>query len=669
MTTAAPAFAVKAITPTPEQWAVQTSDAHTLLIEANAGAAKTTTLALRMAEGWARGIRAEEFLALTHTDTACQALRAALQKIGVPAPVVQRFRIARFEDFCAQMLQEAHDGAVASYSALEELQPFVWQAVERVQDNEGERWPDELLLPSLGDHGFVEDFVRLATWLKGTMKDTLEREAEGGSVTPEYAAALGVSYTELKVFLAFERIRHRELADQPLFRGPGDATYDLALWLHEGGAVQHLPRWPRAIRVVLVDEMHDMHQASFRVLQELLNSTNAFFCGVGDRDQVIYSASGADSVFMGEALAQHTARQPVRLPLTPSHRFGPRLAAKAARLASKPYSSMAEQDTAVTLLSYSDAADCAVQVVQEAQRWRAQPRARMADFAVLLRHASQSVLLENALLAAGLPYTLSGFDSYLLRPEVLLVRGLLAVATDNFDSVSEPSTRERVMQALVFFGGARMVVAGREHESQQDLLADAMRSVTDNPLFLLSFFDNQILPNVAPRMRQRLQRAVDVARAPAAPQLLERLLAALEMDAIVREVLVSRERRTEAQGNLAGLCQAAQAFDSAHAYFLHLNAAEQRQRERKGTASLVLASIAHVKGLEFEQVVIPYLERGVFPVPHASTEEEQNTLYVGMTRARRQLTLLAHATQPSSFVAQLGYAVAASAQGSGGAPV
>ena len=30
-----------------------------------------------MAEGWARGIRPEDFLALTHTDTAGQALRAA----------------------------------------------------------------------------------------------------------------------------------------------------------------------------------------------------------------------------------------------------------------------------------------------------------------------------------------------------------------------------------------------------------------------------------------------------------------------------------------------------------------------------------------------------------------------------------------------------------------
>ena len=95
----------------------------------------------------------------------------------------------------------------------------------------------------------------------------------------------------------------------------------------------------------------------------------------------------------------------------------------------------------------------------------------------------QSIAIENRLLADGVPYTVSGFESYLLRPEVLLVRGLLAVATDNFDSVTEPRTREKLMRALVFFCGARIVVKGREHESQHDLLADAIRSVTDNPLF------------------------------------------------------------------------------------------------------------------------------------------------------------------------------------------
>ena len=56
-------------------------------------------------------------------------------------------------------------------------------------------------------------------------------------------------------------------------------------------------------------------------------------------------------------------------------------------------------------------------------------------------------------------------------------------------------------------------------------------------------------------------------------------------------------------------------------------------------------------------MVIPYLEHDIFPAPQGQADEEQNTLYVAMTRARRQLTLLACHPRPSSFVAQLGYAM------------
>ena len=59
-------------------------------------------------------------------------------------------------------------------------------------------------------------------------------------------------------------------------------------------------------------------------------------------------------------------------------------------------------------------------------------------------------------------------------------------------------------------------------------------------------------------------------------------------------------------------------------------------------------------------MVVPYLEHDIFPAPQSRPGEEQNTLYVAMTRARSQLTLLAHSHRPSSFVAQLGYAMSPS---------
>ncbi|APW39025.1 hypothetical protein RD110_18925 [Rhodoferax koreense] len=645
-------FVPKAIVPTAEQLAIQISPARMAIVEANAGASKTTVLALRMAEAWTRHTHPDNILALTYTEAASTALKAALRKLGVAAAVVAQFRIATFEDFCTEVLAEIEGGAVPVYTEAEQLSPFIWQAVDWVAEHPGARWRSELLMPTLGDHGMTDAFLQQAEVLKGTMADLLQREEQ--TVSPDYAASIGVEYTQLRIFLAFEKIR-RANPEKPAFRSRQDATYDLACMIHAGEALRHHARWPRTARVIVVDEMHDMNQAMFTVLQALLASNRAFFCGVGDIDQVIHKAAGADARFMRTELAAQNTHNTVFYPLTHSFRFSATLAGLAGRIAGKPYASMASHDTEVAVVRYQHTADCAQQVVQAAQAWKARPKAKMAEFAVLLRHAHQSVEIENALIEAGIPYTTQGFDSYVMRPEVLFVRGLLAVAADDLSSVAVEATRREVMRALMFFSASRIQVEGRERESQQDLLDDAIRSVTDNPLFLTSFFENQILRNAEPATRQRLAAAVQVARSHSGPGLLQALLAALQIQALVNNVLVSHQRRIEAAANLAWLARAAERFASPTQFFQHLNAAEQKQRESKNAkaASLVLASIASVKGLEFDCVSLPYLAQGEFPAPHADAQEELNTLYVGITRARRFLTLHASAERPSEFMGRI----------------
>ena len=648
-------FKPKAIVPTAEQLAIQISPARMAIVEANAGASKTTVLALRMAEAWTRNTHPENILALTFTEAAATALKAALRKLGVPASAVALFRIATFESFCTEVLAELEGAEVPVLAEAEALSPFIWQAVEWVAAHPDKRWQNALQMPTPGDHGMTDAFLQQGELLKGTMADVLERGEQ--AVTPEYAASIGVDYTQLRIYLAFEKLRHAN-PERPEFRGPQDATYDLAYLLHEGEAVKHGASWPSRLRVIVVDEMHDMNQAMFTVLQALLSTNHAFFCGVGDSDQVIHKAAGADARFMRSELAAQSSHKLVFYPLTHSFRFGPAVAAMAGRIAAKPYASLAPHDTRLDMLSYAGNAQCAEHVVQAALAWKAQPKAKMGEFAVLLRHAFQSVEIENALIAAGLPYITQGFESYVMRPEVLFIRGLLAVAADDLRSVSEEKTRRAVMQALLFFSGSEIQVEGRAHHSQQELLNDAIRSVADNPLFLTSFFDNQILRNAEPLTQRRLGAAVQVVRGHRGPGLLAALLSALQFGAMVNNVLVSQQRRSEAASNLAWLARAADRFASPALFFEHLNAAEQRQRDGRNSkaASLLIASIASVKGLEFDNVHLPYLARGEFPAPHGDGREELNTLYVGVTRARRFLTVHTCSEQPSEFLGRIGAA-------------
>lgn len=646
-------FHPKAIEPTDEQQAIQISPARVVLVEANAGAAKTTVLALRMAEAWTRRTRPEQILALTYTDAACQALKAALKKLGLPVAVIHQFRIQTFEAFCTQVLRELEDRAVPLVTEADQLSPVLWQAVERVADDPDERWREHFLMPTPGDHGMVDVFVQQSEYLKGTMLDVLERNVQ--AVTPDYAEAIGIEYTQLRIYLAFEKIRMAD-PERPLFRGAVDATYDLAHLLHEGDEVSHCRNWPSHVKVVVVDEMHDMNRAMFIVLQKVLATNRCFFCGVGDVDQVIHKANGADARFMRDELAGLSTHAIVRYPLTHSFRFNTSVARLAGKVANKRYASKAPYPSQVRFSPYDSVEACAAQVLADAKAFRAQHKSKAASCAILLRHPHQSVQIENALIEDGMPYETLGFKSYVLRPEVLFVRGLLAVATDDLRSVTEVKTREAVMRALLFFSNSRIVVDGREHESQQDLLASAIRSVTDNPLFLTSFFENQVLRNAPASIQKRLRAAVDIIRKASGPNMLSALLKALHIQSLLGDALVSQRRRLEAESNLRWLSHMAERFDSPAHLFQSLNATEQKQQKQKASKAepLLLASIASVKGLEFDAVLLPYLAQGEFPDPTADMAEEFNTLYVGLTRVRKELTIYPSTTSPSLFMKSLG---------------
>ena len=652
-----PRFTPDTLRPTPEQLAIQTATDKYIVVEANAGAAKTTTLALRMAESAAWGVPPEKIIALTYTEPACDALRAALKKLGVPYDTARRFRIGTFEQFATAVLRRVEGGAPEQLLTPQGLRPHVLAALQLVEDNANERHPDRLMFPAAGD-ALVEEFLREAHHLKGTMQ--LDTDLEERPLTPDTADDLGRNYALLKAFRVYENQRRRGSVDHPLFRGPGDATYDLAQLIWSDNLERGAPGWPVGIRTLVLDEMHDLNQCMFVILDRILTSNReAFFCGAGDRDQVIHKVAGADARFMGDALEDQGRRKVRRCPLTASYRFGSRLAQGASRLAGKPYASHADGDTRVTVALYDGPGQCEAHVVAAAQAWRSEKAHRLSQFAVLLRHPHQSVAIENALLRAGLPYVTAGFDSYLVRPEVLLVRGLLAVATRDFSSIDDPDTRRRIVEAFVFFGDITITTRESDRDEPAALLAHAVRAVTDDPTILPVFFDNQVLRNAVPAVRQRLEAAVAVARDHQGDGLLAALLAALQPRELASRVLVGVAPLRAIEANLAGLQRSAEGHPSAAAFFQSLNTFERQQRERRAADCLVLAQVEATKGLEYEQVVIPFLRQDTFPDRDTPDEEERNLFYVAITRARGQLSLLAHARAPSRFVADAGWKVPA----------
>ena len=95
-------------------------------------------------------------------------------------------------------------------------------------------------------------------------------------------------------------------------------------------------------------------------------------------------------------------------------------------------------------------------------------------------------------------------------------------------------------------------------------------------------------------------------------------------------------------------------FSTAVKFFSHINELElsyETLRDVKGKkTSLILTDIPSVKGLEFERVSIPFIERGEFPADDGGTlDEERNLMYVAMTRCSHELTLMFSQSRPSAF--------------------
>lgn len=725
-----PLFEPTGLHPTPQQRAIQTTCAERVIVQANAGAAKTTSLGLRLGQALADGIAPAHIQVLTYTEAAVQAFATTLARLGLDAAARRAVRVQTFDQFCTQRLASVEGGGVRHLHTPESLKPHVLRALQRVLDNPDDR---HRALFTLGDadEGNVAGLLGTFTRLKGRL--ALQTELGERSLTPDVADEFDCDYLSLRTLARYEHDRRGGHPDRPAFRGPHDATYDLARWLLDLDNAPLAEGLPACItldlQLLLVDEMHDCNRAMFTVLGQLLaRNPGCRFVGVGDRDQVIHGQAGADADFMGSAFdaevgtAQH-------LPLDATYRFGPRLAQAVSRLARKPCEARSPHDTDVRVFAVSaqhSTSHEARQVLALLADLQGLPSGTApGDLAVLLRQPHQSVALECLMLNRGLAYRTAGFAPFLLRPEVLCVRGLMAHAFGGFAQIEPQATREAVLHALVMVAGAWVddgrdqPKAGSLHDTVAEAWADeddaplpeedglpwsddldgpwaddvggvdgpghddappipvrddqarhlarvkateaAIRQVAAQPQLAPHFIENQVLRNAHERCRQRLQAALAVLQraaqaAPGSPDATgwaQAFLQALDAPALARRVRVQADDIWQFNANIEALAQVSVAFETAPALFRALNSWTLRLSAMRPADCVRLSSIEAAKGLEFAHVIIPGLNQGEFMVGQ-SKADTRNLLYVGMTRAKHRLSLLAREDRPSPFLRDAG---------------
>ena len=417
-------------------------------------------------------------------------------------------------------------------------------------------------------------------------------------------------------------------------------------------------RWSARFEHLLVDEFQDTNPVQYRLLR-LLAGTRGNICVVGDDDQAIYRWRGAnvenilgfDADFPGARVVKLERNyRSTRNVLDAAYA----VISHAARRREKRLWTEEGPGDPLALVVGQDEHDEAERIgrVVAHERARGTPG---DEIAVLYRTNAQSRPIEAALRAARIPYVIVRGTSFYERAEVKDAAAYLRLSLEPRSDLD----LDRIVNKPPRGIGEKTVDRLHAHARARGVsLYDALAEV-------------DAVEGLKPAARRALAALREVLAG------LARDVPALDAGVAVQEVLsrtgllarLEAERTdeaTERAENLVELVAAAREFDEAFAgvppprdpeepvppplaRFLEqialLGDADQETPEGR----VALMTLHAAKGLEFTAVVLSGLEEGTFPrapwgdpSPREEAEaydEERRLCYVGMTRAKRRLTL------------------------------
>ena len=401
---------------------------------------------------------------------------------------------------------------------------------------------------------------------------------------------------------------------------------------------------------VMVDEFQDTNAIQYAWLRALAGDGNWMFA-VGDDDQSIYGWRGARIENIQKFAKDFTDVRTVRL--EQNYRSTGNILAAANALIANNQGRMGKNlwtrdgdGDPIYLYTAFNELDEARFVVSRIQQWveGGQPRSAVA---VLYRVSAQSRVLEEALLAAGMPYRVHGGLRFYERAEIkdaLAYLRLVANRDDDgaFERVVNVPARgigARTMETLrlearrtngSLWQAACRLVQGRELAARAGGAVSAFLALIESLAGELSGADLETCVTVAIERSGLLEhyQRDKVDRAQTRVENLNELAAA------ARQFVHEEVEDSEDEGGR----------DALGAFLAHaaLEAGEDQADAWEDCVHLMTLHAA--KGLEFPLVFLCGLEEGLFPHQRSSDdpaklEEERRLCYVGMTRARRRLFL------------------------------
>lgn len=416
------------------------------------------------------------------------------------------------------------------------------------------------------------------------------------------------------------------------------------LLLQQDEALQK--RWQMRIRYLLVDEYQDTNGAQYALLRQLTGKGNNLTV-VGDDDQSIYAWRGARAENLQTLRADFPDLQVIKL--QQNYRSCNRILRVAnaliehnPRVFSKSLWSHLGEGSEVRVVAAGNDEREAEQLVAELMQLRFRVGAAYKDFAILYRSNHQARVFERKLRELQVPYYLSGGQSFFDRSEIRDVMAYLRL----LGNVDDDNALLRVINTPRRGIGTATLeqLGGVARERRQSLYTSLFAPELAEKLSKRAQLAVQHFTDWFGRLQQHKEVEGPVI-------MLRQLLTDIEYVDYLQERSDTPEAAQWRWNNIEELLgwlerlqqkQPAATLSELVAKMTLIGVME-RQDDEKTEDVVSLMTLHAAKGLEFEHVFIAGVEEELLPhrvsMEEDGVEEERRLFYVGITRARRSLTL------------------------------
>jgi ATP-dependent DNA helicase Rep len=597
-----------------------------LLVLAGAGSGKTSVITRKIAFLIEQcGIAARNIAAVTFTNKAAREMRERVSHL-VSGPAASGLTVSTFHTLGLNILRREHRklGFKSGFSIFD-----AEDTLALIRD---------LLI---AEHGGDSDQAGVIQQRISQWKNDL--------TTPEQAIATATGPADMLCAQAYERYRRALKAYNAL---DFDDLILRPVELFQGDP-DTLEQWRNRIRYLLVDEYQDTNGAQYELVKMLVGGRSGLTV-VGDDDQSIYAWRGARPENLAQLQDDYPHLKVVKLEQNYRStgrilRAANQVIANNAHVFEKSlWSEFGPGDPIRIVRCANEDAECE-RVVTEIIDHQLRTRGKYGDYAILYRGNHQARLLELKLQHFQVPYRLSGGTSFFSRNEIKDVMAYLRLLINPDDdnaflriiNVPRRKIGSSTLEALGTYAterGISMHAACEEIGLQSHLPEAAL-------VRLREFIDwlQQI------RRRAQGDDAIEAVRAmvrdidyedwlrqnSSSPTVAERRMN--NVFTLIDSLQKTLERDAEDSADDDS------GIDAAIAKLVLRDMLERQQDDAESDDQVQLMTLHAAKGLEFPHVYMIGMEEELLPhrnsIEADTIEEERRLCYVGITRARRTLTL------------------------------